>query len=86
MSTTTTTPACTQPGCTGHVVDGYCDVCGMPGSVGAESGSTAATGACQQPGCSGTIVDGYCDVCGTPGEGGIQSGVRLSSVSRRRRR
>ena len=80
MSTTTTTPACTQPGCTGHVVDGYCDVCGMPGSVGAESGSTAATGACQQPGCSGTIVDGYCDVCGTPGEGGIQSGVQ-SGVS-----
>ena len=80
MSTTTTTPACTQPGCTGHVVDGYCDVCGMPGSVAAESGSAAATGACQQPGCSGTIVDGYCDVCGTPGEGGIQSGVQ-SGVS-----
>ncbi|WP_375426597.1 tetratricopeptide repeat protein [uncultured Friedmanniella sp.] len=25
--------ACTQPGCTGTIVDGYCDVCGMPPSV-----------------------------------------------------
>ena len=25
-----TTSACTQPGCTGHIVDGYCDVCGSP--------------------------------------------------------
>jgi hypothetical protein len=23
-------PACTQPGCTGRIVDGYCDVCGGP--------------------------------------------------------
>ena len=22
--------ACTQPGCTGRIVDGYCDVCGSP--------------------------------------------------------
>ena len=22
--------ACTQPGCTGTIVDGYCDVCGSP--------------------------------------------------------
>src|SRR5512132_4470479 len=22
--------ACTQPGCTGIIVDGYCDVCGSP--------------------------------------------------------
>ena len=22
---------CTQPGCTGTIVDGYCDVCGSPG-------------------------------------------------------
>ncbi|MEO6790405.1 MAG: tetratricopeptide repeat protein [Ornithinibacter sp.] len=26
---------CAQPGCTGMVVDGYCDVCGSPGSPGA---------------------------------------------------
>lgn len=30
MSTTSSaTAACTQPGCTGTIVDGYCDVCGM---------------------------------------------------------
>ncbi len=73
--------ACTQPGCTGHILDGYCDVCGSPGgAAGASAGSaavatgsgTAATsigaagGACTQPGCGGTVVDGYCDVCGTP--------------------
>ena len=23
---------CTQPGCTGTIVDGYCDVCGSPGA------------------------------------------------------
>jgi serine/threonine-protein kinase PknG len=64
---------CTQPGCTGTIVDGYCDVCGSPAAVAATSegtaglGAPAAAGACQQPGCSGTVVDGYCDVCGTPG-------------------
>jgi hypothetical protein len=25
--------ACTQPGCTGSIVDGYCDVCGSPAGV-----------------------------------------------------
>ena len=29
----TTTSACTQPGCTGHILDGYCDVCGSPPSL-----------------------------------------------------
>ena len=70
---------CQQPGCTGTIVDGYCDVCGMAPADGAprrvagrdlsapSSTSGVADGsACQQPGCSGTIVDGYCDVCGTP--------------------
>jgi serine/threonine-protein kinase PknG len=67
---------CTQPGCTGTIVDGYCDVCGSPGPVNTppEASSpdggreaTAFDGArCTQPGCTGTIVDGYCDVCGSP--------------------
>ena len=30
MSTT----ACAQPGCTGAILDGYCDVCGSPGPAG----------------------------------------------------
>ena len=70
---------CTQPGCTGTIVDGYCDVCGSPGpaegsavpsTVASGNAATATAGVegapCTQPGCTGTIVDGYCDVCGTP--------------------
>src|SRR5688572_12271780 len=71
---------CTQPGCPGTIVDGYCDVCGSPGPVstsaeaaGAGNGQNVATPElsavrCTQPGCPGTIVDGYCDVCGTPAD------------------
>jgi serine/threonine-protein kinase PknG len=64
---------CRQPGCTGTIVDGYCDICGMPGQmmpVGAgHSGARPAaspSGPCRQPGCSGQVVDGYCDICGAP--------------------
>ena len=68
---------CTQPGCTGTIVDGYCDVCGSPGPANASPADSAAVGPndvasdsdgapCTQPGCTGTIVDGYCDVCGSP--------------------
>nr|NLI49892.1 protein kinase [Propionibacterium sp.] len=71
---------CDQPGCPGQIVDGYCDVCGLPprsapavASGGARSrgvpGSAPArtpSGPCRQPGCPGQIVDGYCDVCGNP--------------------
>lgn len=66
---------CLQPGCTGTIVDGYCDVCGMPptpGTMPVGSGvpgsrpSVTASGPCPQPGCNGRIVDGYCDVCGLP--------------------
>ena len=66
---------CTQPGCSGRIVDGYCDVCGMPGAAstmpvgrgtpGARPASRPS-GPCPQPGCNGQIVDGYCDVCGSP--------------------
>ncbi len=68
---------CGQPGCTGTIVDGYCDVCGMPPTPGTmpvghgiagSRPSTKATGPCPQPGCNGRIVDGYCDVCGLPPE------------------
>jgi serine/threonine-protein kinase PknG len=37
-----TTIACTQPGCTGTIVDGYCDVCGSPAPAGAISPSAVA--------------------------------------------
>ena len=33
---------CTQPGCTGQVLDGYCDVCGSPAAAGVVSASAVA--------------------------------------------
>lgn len=33
---------CRQPGCSGQILDGYCDVCGMPGEGGATSGIPTA--------------------------------------------
>lgn len=69
---------CTQPGCAGTIVDGWCDVCGSPGATGpAATGpapsqpsrarsSTPTPTACTQPGCTGRYVDGWCDVCGSP--------------------
>jgi serine/threonine-protein kinase PknG len=66
----TTTTACTQPGCTGTIMDGYCDVCGSPAASSGTARPAPATGACTQPGCTGTFVDGYCDVCGTPAPDG----------------
>jgi len=36
---------CTQPGCTGTIVDGYCTVCGTPGSGGGSSPGTIASAA-----------------------------------------
>ena len=69
---------CTQPGCPGTIVDGYCDVCGSPGPVETSPAAPSTVSAdvaaspsldgspCTQPGCTGTIVDGYCDVCGSP--------------------
>ena len=32
--------ACTQPGCTGRIVDGYCDVCGSPAGAAPFVGSS----------------------------------------------
>ncbi|MBB2986288.1 serine/threonine-protein kinase [Terracoccus luteus] len=51
-STTTSTGArCTQPGCTGTISDGYCDVCGMAaGSAPAPTASPAAASAGTQAG------------------------------------
>ncbi len=35
--TTATGISCTQPGCTGTILDGYCDVCGMPPAPAADA-------------------------------------------------
>ncbi len=45
-----TTIACTQPGCTGTIQDGYCDVCGSPEGSAATPAQSAATA----PGIAGT--------------------------------
>ena len=37
--------ACTQPGCTGTIVDGYCDVCGSPAGAPAFAPAGAAASA-----------------------------------------
>jgi hypothetical protein len=46
--------ACTQPGCTGTIVDGYCDVCGSPAGavpfVPAEAAASAASAPADAPG------------------------------------
>ena len=39
-----TTTACAQPGCTGAILDGYCDVCGSPGPASAGSAAQRACG------------------------------------------
>ncbi|GAA1435361.1 serine/threonine-protein kinase [Microlunatus lacustris] len=75
--------ACTEPGCSGSYVDGYCDVCGSPEAtptappVGTPTGAAPvavglAPGRCAQPGCTGSYVDGYCDVCGSPSPPGVE--------------
>src|SRR6476659_8858170 len=86
------TAACIQPGCTGGILDGYCDVCGSPGpaadgSPSATSGGSAsavtggADGRCAQPGCTGTVADGYCDACGSPGPQGASATSGTMSVA-----
>ena len=58
--------ACAEPGCGGHIVDGYCEVCGTaPSTPTAVATPAPSADRCAEPGCGGTIVDGYCDTCGT---------------------
>ncbi len=41
MSDVTSGPPCTQPGCAGHLLDGYCDVCGSPAATAPSAGVPA---------------------------------------------
>jgi len=51
-----TTIACTQPGCTGTILDGYCDVCGSPeGSAPLTAEPSAATAAAAVGGSVSTV-------------------------------
>lgn len=46
----TTSTACAQPGCTGTILDGYCDVCGSPaGAAAASPDQTQPAGAISTP-------------------------------------
>ncbi|HYG93056.1 MAG TPA: tetratricopeptide repeat protein [Nocardioides sp.] len=48
---------CTQPGCSGTIVDGYCDVCGMPGDGGTTTAPAAATpGVVASQGGAATVI------------------------------
>ncbi|HEY5821232.1 MAG TPA: tetratricopeptide repeat protein [Propionibacteriaceae bacterium] len=82
---------CTQPGCTGTIVDGYCDVCGSPGPQAAQPPVGPLVGAvgvaapgndqhCTQPGCTGSYADGYCDVCGSPAPAGSSAAPLSTTV------
>ncbi|WP_433172401.1 tetratricopeptide repeat protein [Actinoallomurus sp. CA-150999] len=87
---------CAQPGCTGTIQGGYCDVCGMaaaapaptvsaaPASAAVPAPSPAPDDRCARPGCGGTIVDGYCDVCGlAPAAGGPSASPATGPASSR---
>lgn len=93
--------ACTQPGCTGTIVDGYCDVCGMPPAVtpappdagGPVSAASVPTGAA---GTASTRTRGSSRLSSTAlgsqraatqgiGGGGTSSTVRVRSGSVRMR-
>ena len=67
MSTT----ACVQPGCTGSILDGYCDVCGSPGPSGAATASPSAVSAsaASPPAASASApsVGGVAGRCAEPG-------------------
>ncbi|MEZ0578755.1 tetratricopeptide repeat protein [Nocardioides sp. MH1] len=51
----TTGSACTQPGCTGTIVDGYCDVCGMAGDAGAAPAASGIPTATVDAPATGTV-------------------------------
>jgi len=44
---------CTQPGCTGTILDGYCDVCGTPAASG--GGGASAVGSTAVPGAAAPV-------------------------------
>ncbi len=61
---------CQQPGCTGTIVDGYCDVCGMPGGTGSPglvtgAGAPSSTNGGAASSTGGSAVDG--SACRQPG-------------------
>jgi serine/threonine-protein kinase PknG len=82
---TTATVACERPGCTGTILDGYCDTCGLapakPGSASAKAASATTPG-----GTGSGRVSGRVDVsrltAATRGSGSMSAGTRSSRRSR----
>jgi serine/threonine-protein kinase PknG len=77
--------ACVQPGCTGAIEDGYCNVCGKatgPRPAPSRVATPVASVACGQAGCTGTLEDGYCNVCGKAGPKGASGRVAASPSTR----
>ncbi|THV17785.1 serine/threonine protein kinase [Nocardioides caeni] len=62
---------CTQPGCSGTILDGYCDVCGMPGAGGTTAVPAAAASAPPAapaaPAAPPSAAVGNGAACGQPG-------------------
>jgi serine/threonine-protein kinase PknG len=78
---------CTQPGCTGTIEDGYCDVCGSPAPVAGTGPGSAATAGVKSgaaggsaPGATGSpAVGGASPVDTSPAAGASSTRSRSSS-------
>jgi serine/threonine-protein kinase PknG len=73
---TSTLVSCTQPGCTGTIEDGYCNVCGAPSPVGAPVAAAGSGGSGQAGGGSGQVGGGSQQVGSTR----TASSFRLASA------
>ena len=84
---TSTPVSCTQPGCTGTIEDGYCNVCGAPSPVGAPVSAPVNTGGSQAVGSSRTASSALATapVGSARATGGTHSTRRLGTTSNRLR-
>lgn len=82
-----TTTACAEPGCTGTILDGYCDVCGSPAPQATAAGGAASTpsiatmpaGVAQSP----STVSRASNRLASTALGSARAGASGSSVTRR---
>jgi serine/threonine-protein kinase PknG len=75
---------CTQPGCTGTIVDGYCDVCGSPAVAADHGGLSAApvTGSSGAGAAASTITRGSSRL-GSTALGSSRAAASGSKITRR---
>ena len=80
---------CTQPGCSGTIVDGYCDVCGSPGPQGAQGAGGTRRPPPRSPRCrparrqSPSTVSRTSDQLATAALGSARAGADGSKATRR---